>query len=69
MNPVIIPFYQRPDQLERCIQHLQAQTLPVHIHIRNNNQENIYFTRAINEGILAYLDQDCEYMVILNQDM
>ena len=69
MIPVIIPFYQRPDQLERCIQHLQAQTEPVHIHVRDNNQENIYFTRAINEGILAYLDQDCDYMIILNQDM
>ena len=69
MIPVIIPFYRRQDQLDRCLRHLQQQTIPVDPYIHDNNQENLYFTRAINAGIQAHLQCDCDYMIFLNQDM
>lgn len=69
MIPVIIPSYKKPGQLERCVAHLKAQTVPVEIFIRDNSVDNIYFTAAVNEGILHYLDKDCRCILILNQDM
>jgi tetratricopeptide (TPR) repeat protein/GT2 family glycosyltransferase len=67
--PVIIPAYKGKEQLERCVAHLRRQTVPVEIFIRDNNQNNIYFTAAINEGIKRFLDHDSKYILILNQDM
>ncbi|MDH7598436.1 MAG: glycosyltransferase family 2 protein [Sedimentisphaerales bacterium] len=69
MIPVIIPFYGRSDQLERCIEHLRCQTVSVEIFVRDNNVNNVFFTVAVNEGILRYLDTDCQYMIVLKQDM
>ncbi|MCF7955581.1 MAG: glycosyltransferase family 2 protein [Phycisphaerae bacterium] len=69
MIPVIIPFFGSIDQFNKCKQHLDDQTVEVEIFVRDNNKENIYFTAAINEGIGNYLDSDCKYMIILNQDM
>ncbi len=67
--PVIIPFYKNRHQLEKCIQHLNMQTVSVEVFVRDNSVDNIYFTAAVNEGIKKYLDQDCRYLMILNQDM
>ncbi|MGD9181456.1 MAG: glycosyltransferase, partial [Desulfobacterales bacterium] len=69
MIPVIIPFYKNKDQLEKCIAHLKNQTMPVEIFIRDNSEDNIFFTAAINEGIRNFLNQNCQYIIILNQDM
>ena len=69
MIPVIIPFYKNKDQLDKCLDHLKHQTMPVEVYIRNNSEDNIYFTAAINEGIRHFLRGPAEYMVILNQDM
>ena len=69
MIPVIIPHYQKVEQLSRCVLCLEEQSLPVEIFIRDNNHDNVYFTAAINEGIGKYLHQDCRYMIALNQDM
>lgn len=69
MLPAIIPFYKKPEQLERCRKCLEAQSVPVEIFVRDNNVDNIFFTAAINEGIKKYLSQDCKYMTVLNQDM
>ena len=69
MIPVIIPGYKKQDQLDKCIAHLKAQTVEAEIFIRDNSIDNVYFTRAINEGIRKYLDKDCEYILLLNQDM
>jgi GT2 family glycosyltransferase/Tfp pilus assembly protein PilF len=69
MIPIIIPFYKHQDQLDRCIEHLNKQSQKVEVFIRDNNADNVYFTKAINEGIRKYLSQDCPYMMILNQDM
>lgn len=69
MIPVIIPFFGSDEQLNKCRQHLSDQTVDVDVFVRDNNKDNIYFTAAINEGIYKYLDADCKYMIILNQDM
>jgi tetratricopeptide (TPR) repeat protein/GT2 family glycosyltransferase len=68
--PVVIPFYKNKTQLDKCIAHLNKQTTEgVEIFIRDNSNDNIYFTAAVNEGIKKYLNQPCEYILILNQDM
>lgn len=69
MLPVIIPYYKKSEQLDKCVRSLNAQTYPVEIFIKDNNIDNVYFTAAVNEGILKYLDKDCKYMLLINQDM
>ena len=69
MIPAIIPYYRNKIQLDRCISHLDAQTVAVEIFVRDNNEDNVYFTSAINEGIKEYLGRSCKYMLVLNQDM
>jgi len=69
--PVVIPFYKNEQQLDKCREHLKAQTVGVKVFIYDNSDDNIYFTRAINAGLRAFLEQEPEppYIVILNQDM
>ena len=69
MIPVIIPFYKNRTQLDKCLLHLRHQTMPVEIFIRDNSEDNIYFTAAINEGIRHFLKKPTKYMILLNQDM
>ncbi len=69
MIPVIIPAYQGGEQLEKCITHLKNQTAAVEIFVRDNSADNVYFTAAINQGIEKFLNEPCEYIIILNQDM
>ncbi len=69
MIPVIIPAYQNSDQLAKCITHLKNQTAAVEIFVRDNSDDNVYFTAAINQGIEKFLNEPCEYIIILNQDM
>ena len=69
MVPAIIPSYRSKHQLEKCIAHLKNQTIPIEVFVRDNNNDNIYFTAAINEGIRNYLSYRCAYILILNQDM
>ena len=67
--PVIIPGYKNKSQLDKCIAHLKNQTRMVEIFVRDNNENNINFTAAVNEGIIRYLSWPCKYILILNQDM
>ena len=69
MIPAIIPYYKNKNQLEKCIAHLKDQTVEVETFIRDNSDDNIYFTAAVNEGLKKYLSQPCEYILVLNQDM
>ena len=68
-TPVIIPSYKNRYQLEKCITQLKNQSLDVEIFVRDNSNDNIYFTAAVNEGISKYMDQPSKYVLILNQDM
>jgi len=67
--PVIIPFYRREDQLDKCLAALKQQTWPVEIFIRNNSEDNIFFTAAVNEGLRRYMDRPFDFALVLNQDM
>jgi tetratricopeptide (TPR) repeat protein/GT2 family glycosyltransferase len=67
--PAIIPYYKNKNQLDNCTAHLKKQTVEVETFIRDNSNDNIYFTAALNEGIKKYLNQPCEYILVLNQDM
>ena len=69
MIPVIIPHFQKAEQLKHCVHCLKQQSLAVDIFIRDNNENNVFFTAAVNEGIQTFLNRECDYMVILNQDM
>jgi len=69
MIPAIIPYYKNKNQLEKCKAALKKQTVEVEIFIRNNSNDNIYFSAAVNEGIKKYLSKSCEYILVLNQDM
>jgi GT2 family glycosyltransferase len=69
MIPVIIPYYRYKDQLDRCIAHLKSQTIELEIIIQGNNNINICFTAAVNEGLRKCLVRPCGYIVILNQNM
>jgi GT2 family glycosyltransferase len=68
--PVIIPFYKAPDKLEKCRAHLERQTYPqIEVFIRDNSDDNVYFTAAINEGLCRFIcDPQVKYIAILNQD-
>ncbi|MBI9086565.1 MAG: glycosyltransferase family 2 protein [Desulfobacterales bacterium] len=67
--PVIIPFFKRQDQLNQCLAALKGQTWPVEIFVRDNTDDNVYFTAAINEGLTRFLDRPVDYLLMLNQDM
>ena len=69
MIPVIIPAYKNTLQLQKCLTHLKNQTVEVDPFVRDNSDNNIYFTAAVNEGIRKYLSQPGDYIMILNQDM
>jgi GT2 family glycosyltransferase len=68
--PVIIPFYREQQKLERCLAHLRAQThADIEVFVRDNSEDNVYFTAAINEGLKKFCyDPAISYVVILNQD-
>lgn len=68
--PVVIPFYKAREALDRCLAHLQRQTYPaIEVFVRDNSQDNIYFTAAVNEGLRRFtMDPAVRYIGVLNQD-
>ena len=67
--PVIIPAYRKPEQLRQCLACLARQTQPVETFVRDNSEDNIYYTAAMNEGIRRFLATDRPAMLLLTQDM
>lgn len=67
---VIIPYYIDTRALEKCKATLKASTFNnFEIFIRDNSEDNIYFTAAVNEGIKAGLtDATIDAFLVLNQD-
>jgi GT2 family glycosyltransferase len=68
--PIIIPFYKAHDKLERCVAHINASSLTnTEVFIRDNSDDNILFTAAVNEGLRKYAYRDdVSYILIQNQD-
>lgn len=68
---VIVPAYRNPRQLARCLTAVSEQTVSPRIetYVRDNSDDNILFTAAINEGLRHGLaNDDFGYFLILNQD-
>lgn len=68
---VVIPAFRNPLQLAKCLEAVDRQTIASRIRtfVRDNSQDNIYFTAAINEGLRCGLaDPAIAYFLILNQD-
>lgn len=70
MIPVIIPVYLGGERLKRCTDAVAAQTeVKTELFLRNNDLDNVLYTRAVNEGLRLYLhNPDVEYYLILTQD-
>jgi GT2 family glycosyltransferase len=68
--PVVIPHFRAPEPLKVAIGHLHRQRgIDVEIFVRDNSDDNILFTRAINEGLKKYaFTNDVDYILMLNQD-
>lgn len=68
---IVIPFYKNRQQLDKCLLHLRAQTLPVEPYVHDNSDDNIYFTAAVNKGLHHFMNlhDRSEHIIILNQDM
>ncbi len=67
---VVIPHYKAPEALQTTIAHLQKQRgVQTEIFVRDNSEDNILFTKAVNEGLrkFAYSD-NYDYVLVLNQD-
>ena len=67
---VVIPYYRDSAALSRCVDKLNQSTVKdFEIFIRDNTNDNILYTAAVNEGIRAGMaDAEVGYFMILNQD-
>lgn len=67
---VVIPHYKAPDALQITIAHLKKQRgIQTEIFVRDNSEDNILFTRAVNEGLRQFVYNNAyEYILVLNQD-
>lgn len=68
--PIIIPFYKEHEKLAKCRAAIAAQShVPCEVFIRDNSDDNILFTAAVNEGLDKYCWQPgISYVMVLNQD-
>ena len=69
MIPVVVPAFRAEAKLANCLQHLERQTVKTQAFVRDNSEDNIYFTAAVNEGLRMCLQSAPQYIVVLNQDM
>lgn len=69
--PAIIPFYKDRAALERSVACLrQSRGVQTEVFIRDNTDDNILFTAAVNEGLLRYaFDAGYDYTAVVNQDL
>lgn len=70
MIAAIIPYFKAPVALARCIAALQASSYAdTTLFVRDNSIDNIFYTKAINEGLTKFLsDSHVDFALILNQD-
>lgn len=68
---VIVPAYRAPETLARCLAQVRAQTVAhrVFSFVRDNSDDNIFFTAAVNAGLRYGLERpEFRYFMVLNQD-
>ena len=68
--PVVIPYYKSPKELETCLAALERQSgVTPEIFVRDNSEDNILYTRAVNEGLGKYAFRDgYDFILVLTQD-
>ena len=67
--PVIIPFFEDHDALNKAKQSLATQKISTEVFIRDNTKDNILYTKAINEGLRKFCFSNLyEYLLVMNQD-
>jgi GT2 family glycosyltransferase len=68
--PIIIPFYKEHEKLAKCLAAIEAQSHDAcETFVRDNSDDNILFTAAVNEGLAKYCYRpDVQYVIVLNQD-
>ena len=65
---VVIPYYKRQDQLDRCLAALAESTRPVETFVHDNTENNLGYTKACNLGLRRAMDERFRYALLLNQD-
>lgn len=69
---IIIPAYKNPEQLRKCKEAIANLDLPddtlTDIDVIDNSDNNIGFTKAVNQGLRRAIANQDEYAIILNQD-
>ena len=68
--PIVIPYYQAPDKIERCLAAIgEQQEVQTEVFVRDNSNDNILFTKAVNEGLRKFcFSDDYDFVLVLNQD-
>lgn len=68
--PIVIPYFRSPDALEKCLAAIRDQEfVKPEVFIRDNSEDNILFTRAVNEGLRQFsFNGEAEFILVLNQD-
>jgi GT2 family glycosyltransferase len=67
---VVIPHYRAPEALNIAISHVQRQRgVMTEVYVRDNSEDNILFTKVVNEGLRQFVYKDAyDYVLVLNQD-
>lgn len=74
---IVIPFYKKPEQLERCKLALEKCTdflmnarpeYEIVLDVIDNNEINLGFSKAVNQGLRRAIKANDEYAIVLNQD-
>lgn len=67
---IVIPHYKAEEALQITISRLEKQRgVETEIFVRDNSEDNILFTRAVNEGLRKFAYNDAyDYVLVLNQD-
>jgi GT2 family glycosyltransferase len=69
MIPVVIPTYRAGERLQRTIDSVRAQNIATDIFIRDNSEDNIYYTAAVNEGLRKFCYSSFDYVLVLSDDV
>lgn len=67
---VVVPYFRAPEQLQRCLRSLaQQEDVRTEVFVRDNSDDNILYTKAINEGLRRFcFNGSHDYVLILTQD-
>jgi GT2 family glycosyltransferase len=68
--PVVIPYYKNKNELSKCLAALEKQAgVTTEIYVRDNSEDNILYTRAVNEGLRKFaFSSDFDFILVLTQD-